>query len=74
LSIAVILMVISELVAATNGIGFLLIQARRSFRMLDMWVYILLLGVLGYVPNIAQLAVERRVLRWHHGARQGAGP
>jgi ABC-type nitrate/sulfonate/bicarbonate transport system permease component len=72
LSIAVILMVISEMVAATNGVGFLLIQAQRTFRMLDMWAYILLLGILGYLLNSALLLVERRVLRWHQGSRQGA--
>jgi ABC-type nitrate/sulfonate/bicarbonate transport system permease component len=72
LSIAVILMVISEMVAATNGVGFLLVQAQRTFRMLDMWAWILLLGILGYVLNTALLAVERRVLRWHQGARRGA--
>ena len=72
LSIAVILMVISEMVAATNGVGFLLIQAQRTFRMLDMWAWILLLGILGYLLNTALLAVEGRVLRWHQGARRGA--
>jgi ABC-type nitrate/sulfonate/bicarbonate transport system permease component len=72
LSIAVILMVISEMVAATNGVGFLLIQSQRTFRMLDMWAWILLLGILGYVLNTALLVVERRVLRWHQGARRGA--
>ena len=33
LSIAVILMVISELIAATNGVGFRILQAQRQFKM-----------------------------------------
>ena len=37
LSIAVILMVISELIAATNGVGFRILQAQRQFKMVDLW-------------------------------------
>ena len=65
LSIAVILMVISEMVATTNGVGFQIIQAQRTFRVLDMWAGIFLLGVLGYLLNTALLVVEGRVLHWH---------
>lgn len=68
LSIAVILMVISEMVAATDGIGFEVVQAQRTFRILDMWAGILLLSVLGYVLNTVLLGGERVLLRWHRGA------
>ena len=68
LSIAVILMVISELVAAVNGIGFELVQAQRSFRSLDVWATIVLLGMLGYALNAILGLVERSVLSWHRGA------
>lgn len=68
LSIAVILMVISELFATVDGIGFELIQAQRSFRMLDAWAIILLLGLIGYALNTVLGLVERRVLAWQLGA------
>jgi ABC-type nitrate/sulfonate/bicarbonate transport system permease component len=68
LSIAVILMVISEMVAAVNGVGFELVQAQRSFRSLDVWATIVLLGLLGYTLNAILGAVEGHVLRWHRGA------
>lgn len=68
LSIAVILMVISEMVATVNGVGFELVQAQRSFRSLDLWAAIVLLGVIGYALNAGLAVVERRVLRWHRGA------
>lgn len=68
LSIAVILMVISEMVAATDGIGFRVLQAQRSFQILDMWAGILLLSVLGYGLNVVLFGVERHVLRWHRAA------
>jgi ABC-type nitrate/sulfonate/bicarbonate transport system permease component len=72
LSLALILMVISEMVASTNGIGYFVLQAQRSFAIPEMWSGILLLGILGYVLNAVFLLVERRVLRWHRGSRASA--
>jgi ABC-type nitrate/sulfonate/bicarbonate transport system permease component len=72
LSLALILMVISEMVASTNGIGYFVLQAQRSFAITEMWSGIVLLGILGYVLNGLFLLVERRVLRWHRGARASA--
>ncbi len=72
LSLALILMVISEMEASTNGIGFFILQAQRSFSIPEMWSGILLLGLLGYAANGAFVLVERRVLRWHRGAMRSA--
>jgi len=68
LSIAVILMVISEMVATVNGVGFELVQAQRTFRSLDVWATIVLLGILGYALNAILAVVEGSVLSWHRGA------
>jgi ABC-type nitrate/sulfonate/bicarbonate transport system permease component len=68
LSIAVILMVISELVATVNGVGFELVQAQRSFRTLDVWAIIVLLGMIGYALNAILAAIEGHTLAWHRGA------
>jgi ABC-type nitrate/sulfonate/bicarbonate transport system permease component len=64
LSIAVLLMVVSELVGAANGIGYELLFAQRQFDFPVMWAWIALLGLLGYGLNTLLLVVERRVLRW----------
>ncbi len=72
LSIAVILMVVSEMVATVNGVGFELVQAQRTFRSIDVWATIVLLGVLGYGLNGVLRLIERPLLRWHRGAT-GAG-
>ena len=72
LSLALILMVISEMVASTNGIGYFVLQSQRSFAIPEMWSGIVLLGILGYVLNLIFALVERRVLRWHRGARASA--
>jgi len=70
LSLALILMVISELVGSTDGIGFSLLAAQREFDTVAMWAWIIMLGVLGLVLNATLLATERRVLGWHHRERQ----
>jgi ABC-type nitrate/sulfonate/bicarbonate transport system permease component len=64
LAIAVILMVVSELVGAANGIGYQLLFAQRQFDFPVMWAWIMLLGLLGYGLNTLLLVCERRVLRW----------
>jgi len=68
LSIAVILMVISEMIATVDGVGFALVQAQRSFRTLDVWAAIVVLGIIGFSLNAALGVVEGRALRWHRGA------
>jgi ABC-type nitrate/sulfonate/bicarbonate transport system permease component len=72
LSLALILMVISEMVASTNGIGYFVLQSQRTFAIPEMWSGILLLGILGYTLNGIFVLIERRVLRWHRGARASA--
>ncbi len=64
LSLALILMVISELVGATDGIGLQLALAQRSFDFPTMWTVVVLLGVLGYLLNAALLTLERQLLSW----------
>ncbi|GAB3490450.1 ABC transporter permease [Nocardiopsis coralliicola] len=72
LSLAVITMVISELVGSTNGIGFFVLQAQRSFALADMWSGIVLLGIIGYLLNLAFERLERRVVGWQHESRGAA--
>ncbi|MEU9732820.1 ABC transporter permease subunit [Streptomyces sp. NPDC048002] len=69
LSIGIILMVISEMFAASNGLGFTIVQFQRSFAIPDMWTGILLLGLLGFALSVVFQLVERRVLAWYHGLR-----
>jgi ABC-type nitrate/sulfonate/bicarbonate transport system permease component len=69
LSLAVILMVVSELVASTNGIGYRIQNAQIMFLLTDMWCGIVLLALLGFTLNWLFVKVEHRALGWHRGAR-----
>lgn len=64
LSLSLILMVLSEWLLADDGVGHFLINAQRTFEVLDMWAAIVLLGLIGYLLNVLFLAVEKRVLHW----------
>ena len=70
LSIAIILMVISEMFAASNGLGFAIVQFQRSFAIPEMWSGIILLGLLGFALSVLFRLVERRALGWYHGLRE----
>ncbi|MFB9909583.1 ABC transporter permease [Allokutzneria oryzae] len=72
LSLSLVLMVISELVGSTEGIGNRLLFAQRQFDFPAMWAGIVLLGVLGFLLNTALSAVERRALAWQPANRQAA--
>jgi ABC-type nitrate/sulfonate/bicarbonate transport system permease component len=69
LSLAIILMIVSELMGSTSGIGFRLVNAQGNFHLAEMWAWIVLVSVLGYLANLVLSAVERRALAWHPGFR-----
>jgi ABC-type nitrate/sulfonate/bicarbonate transport system permease component len=64
LALGLILVVIAEMLAGTGGIGYLILDMQRSFRVKDMYAWLVLLAVLGYGLNLAFVAIERRALRW----------
>lgn len=77
LAIAIILMVVSELIGADNGVGYLVQLSQRGFDIPEMWAGTVLLGLLGFAFNALFVAVERRVLHWHlatTGRGAAAGP
>ncbi|GAA1903194.1 ABC transporter permease [Streptomyces sodiiphilus] len=70
LSIGIILMVISEMFAASNGLGFTIVQFQRSFAIPEMWSGVILLGLLGFLLSLLFKMAERRALAWYHGLRK----
>jgi ABC-type nitrate/sulfonate/bicarbonate transport system permease component len=68
LSLALIMMVLSEMVASSEGLGYFILHAQRTFNVPSVYGGILLLGALGYALNALFLRLEAIVLRWHRGA------
>jgi ABC-type nitrate/sulfonate/bicarbonate transport system permease component len=72
LSLAVIMMVLSEYFSSTSGVGYVLLISKNTFQLAPMWAAIVLIGLLGYVLNVLFMLAERRLLAWHRGWRAAA--
>ncbi|MGR0219773.1 ABC transporter permease [Agromyces sp. ZXT2-6] len=70
LSIALILMVISEMFYSSSGLGYRIVYFQRNYLIAEMWGGILLLGLIGVLLAVIFGFVERRVLRWYHGIKE----
>jgi sulfonate transport system permease protein len=73
LQVAIILMVVSEWEASSDGIGYYLSNAQQSFDYTGMWSGIIVLAIIGIVANLLFVAAENRVLHWHYGQRAVEG-
>lgn len=72
LSIALVMMVISELIASNNGLGHFILRSQRLFQTANVYAGVLLLGCIGLVLTTCMLAIEGRVLAWYKGWRGAA--
>lgn len=66
LALALIVTVVSEMIAGSEGIGYYLITMQYAMRAGDMYASIFVLAATGYGLNRAIVAVEHRVLHWFH--------
>ena len=64
LTVALILSVVCEMLAARQGLGNWILLASRSFRAADLYAGVILLGALGYASSVLVTRIERRVLGW----------
>jgi ABC-type nitrate/sulfonate/bicarbonate transport system permease component len=69
LSIGLVMMVISELIAADDGLGFYILRNQRLFQTANVYAGVLTIGTVGLALTLSLLAVEKRVLAWHRGWR-----
>ncbi|QIM18928.1 ABC transporter permease [Leucobacter coleopterorum] len=67
---AFVVMVASEMLGSSDGLGARTLLAQQSFMITDMWVGILVLGVIGYAATALLSLFRRRVLRWYIAIRQ----
>ena len=67
LPIMLILVVISEMVGSTDGIGYFILDAQRRFRVAQMYAGMLALAILGYLLNQLFNLAHRSLLPWHWG-------
>jgi ABC-type nitrate/sulfonate/bicarbonate transport system permease component len=73
LTVGIILVVVSEMVAAQSGIGYFILQAQAEFAIKKMWTGILVLALIGTLLNYLFMFVERIALRWYYRSRALGG-
>ena len=64
LSVGFVVIVASEFIAADVGLGYMINYARAFFRVTDMFVGALTIGLIGYSVNMILVAIERRIFNW----------
>ncbi len=67
LGITLILVVISEMVGSSDGIGYFILDSQRRFKVTQMYAGMLMLAVLGYALNQIFFLFHKKVLAWHEG-------
>jgi ABC-type nitrate/sulfonate/bicarbonate transport system permease component len=66
LGLGLVLATLSEMLAGTGGVGFLILDMQRAFRVRQMYAWIVILAVVGLLLNSLFLALERFLLHWQH--------
>lgn len=69
LSIGIVLMVISEMFAALDGLGSAIIYFQRSYEIPQMWSGVLMLGLFGFSLSVIFRIFEKWALHWYYGMR-----
>lgn len=72
LQFALVLMIASEMLAATRGVGYLTMQAQFTFDAPGVWSGIVLLALLGFAFNWLFVLGREHILGWHTAMRATA--
>lgn len=67
LSATVIIVIVTEMVASVQGLGYFVLRSQSTFDMAGMWSAVILMGLIGYVLNLLFGVFEHFVLAWHRG-------
>lgn len=68
LPIGITVMVVSEMFASIEGLGFYILNSSATFQVPETWAGALLVGVIGYIISMLFILLERRVLRWYYAS------
>lgn len=69
-AVGLVVALVSEMIAGNNGMGFYIIRAQQNLNVVQLFIGVFTLAILGYVLNALFLALESVVLPWHTGSRR----
>ena len=62
-AIALIVTLLVDIIGSGEGAGLLILQRQGAFDASSVWGLLLIIGIFGYLVNLAVIALERRVMR-----------
>lgn len=71
LGLALLVTTLAEMLAGGGGIGFLILDNERAFRVTQMYAWLVVLAAVGLTLNYAIAAAERRLAPWLRPAGDG---
>ncbi len=63
-SVSLLVLVAAEMVGASSGLGYFVLNAEQRFAIPDMFAGILALTILGLIVNYVFVAFEKRASKW----------
>jgi ABC-type nitrate/sulfonate/bicarbonate transport system permease component len=62
--LALLMTILTEMLSGNSGLGYLVLENQRAFRIRDMYAWLVILAAVGLVINAAMARVERRFVPW----------
>lgn len=66
LALAMIVTIVAEMIAGSEGLGYYLVSMQYAMRPGDMYAGVVLIAVAGYAMTLMFVALERKLLPWYH--------
>jgi sulfonate transport system permease protein len=68
--IALIVIIAAEMIGATRGIGYMVLEAQQTFRVERVFAGIFVIGVLGFLTDLGFRRLQRLLLPWYRETRE----
>lgn len=69
--LALLMTILTEMLAGNSGLGYLVLDNQRAFRIREMYAWLVILAAVGLLINVAMGRVERRFVPWLDKNRSG---
>lgn len=65
ITVGLVMLVVSEMFGASQGVGFFILDSSQRFKLADTWAGTIVVGVIGWVITAIYGLIEHRLLAWH---------